>query len=235
MNPARGVLAPALSPEQAAATQDARATFRYFWRELTWEQRRQDPEVEMAGVKVALVEGAVVERGWLELRDFDGREVCGALVSEPDQLTSIARDDLIHVAPAEIEDWLLVLSGTVYGAFTIQALRAQLGRRERRRHDRDWGISFGEPGVVRRVHEGLDHPAAAGAVEVLRSDPDLVLEDGDDGVTALHREACAGNAALVEQLLRRGVERGGRTPAGDTALDLAERMGWPRIVEMLRQ
>jgi uncharacterized protein YegJ (DUF2314 family) len=231
----QAVVAPAESPELAAATKAARTTFRYFWRELTWEQRCEDTELEMAGVKVVLADGDEVERAWLEFRDFDGREVCGALVTEPALVTSVSPGDLVHVAPAEIEDWLLVVSGTVYGAFTIQALRAQLGRRERRRHDRAWGIAFGEPGVVRHVHEGLDHPAAVGAAEMLRTHPDMVLMDGDDGVTALHREACAGNAVLVELLLRRGADRDARTPEGDTALDLARRMGWPRIVEMLHQ
>lgn len=234
MTHARAILAPPENPELSSATDAARRTFRYFWRELTWEQRREDPELEMAGVKVALAEGDVVERAWLEFRDFDGREVCGALVTEPDRLTSVEPGDLVHVAPAEIDDWLLVLSDTVYGAFTIQALRAQLGRRERRRHDQAWGITFGEPGVVRHVHEGIDHPAALGAAEVLRSDPDLVLPDAGE-VTALHKEACAGNAALVELLLRRGADRDVRTPEGDTALDLAERLGWTRIVDLLRR
>jgi hypothetical protein len=38
-------------PEMQAAYEKARATFRYFWREVAWEQRRIVPGLDLAAVK----------------------------------------------------------------------------------------------------------------------------------------------------------------------------------------
>lgn len=61
------------------------------------------------------------------------------------------------------------------------------------------------------------------------------------GVTAMrvvckpsfHQESLAGNAAMVEELLKHGADRSLRTRAGDSAQDLAARMKWDGIVALL--
>ena len=69
--------------EQAAAK--ARQTFRFFWREMAWEQRRIVPGLELAAVKGAFSDpleiraenpgGFEVEHMWLLEVDFDGRQL----------------------------------------------------------------------------------------------------------------------------------------------------------------
>ncbi|MEP9364880.1 DUF2314 domain-containing protein [Nocardioides sp. CN2-186] len=231
------VVVPAETPELAAAMTSARGSIGIFWRELTWDQRRDDePMLERASVQVAVADPdrpGFVEHVWLEDLDFDGRQICGATTGSGGR---------VHATPEQIEDWLYSLFGTAYGGFTVQVHRSSLGLWERRRHDRAWRMRFGRPGDVRLMPEQdehpeylVEHPASLATADFLRSDPDLVLPDGDDGVTALHREACAGNAAIVEVLLERGADRDRRTPEGDTALDLARRMGWTRVVDLLQQ
>jgi len=51
------------SPQMLEANERARATFKYFWRELWWEQHRLVPALDLACVKVAFsqfVEGSAV-------------------------------------------------------------------------------------------------------------------------------------------------------------------------------
>ena len=55
-----------------------------------------------------------------------------------------------------------------------------------------------------------------------------------NGLTALHREALAGNLVQVRLLLAHGADTRVRTPSGLTALELAQRVGWPRVVEVLQ-
>ncbi len=45
--------APGADPAILAASERARATFKYLWRELTWEYRRIIPALELAAVKAA--------------------------------------------------------------------------------------------------------------------------------------------------------------------------------------
>lgn len=40
-------------PEMLAAYKNAQSTFKFFWRELSWEYRRIIPALEIAAVKVA--------------------------------------------------------------------------------------------------------------------------------------------------------------------------------------
>ena len=44
-------------PEMLRAHENARANFRYFWRELHWERRRIIPGLDLASVKAAIALG----------------------------------------------------------------------------------------------------------------------------------------------------------------------------------
>jgi uncharacterized protein YegJ (DUF2314 family) len=58
--------------ETAAAAERARASFKYFWRELSWERRRIVPGFDNACVKVAFADRGAVEHMWICDVDFDG-------------------------------------------------------------------------------------------------------------------------------------------------------------------
>ncbi|WP_217550983.1 DUF2314 domain-containing protein, partial [Pantoea sp. GbtcB22] len=87
--------------------------------------------------------------------------------------------------PNQISDWMYVIEGEVYGAFTVNLLRSRMGRREREEHDNAWGLSFGDPRKIRFVagNDSNDpsalgeHPMSEGMAESLRErlaeDPSL--------------------------------------------------------------
>lgn len=130
----------------------ARATFKYLWRELTWEYRRIVPALELSVVKVAFNDpGAgvdAVEHMWLSDVEFDGELISASLVNSPNALTSVKQGDRITFARDQLGDWMYVVNGRVYGGFTIQAMRARMAAGERRGHDRAWGFDFGDPSRV---------------------------------------------------------------------------------------
>ena len=63
------------------AIAEARKTFKYFWRELTWEYRRIIPALDLAAVKAAFNDpGAPVdhtEHMWVNDVSFDGDTLQG--------------------------------------------------------------------------------------------------------------------------------------------------------------
>ena len=145
--------------EQAAAK--ARQTFRFFWREMAWEQRRIVPGLDLAAVKGAFSDppeiraknpgGFEVEHMWLLEVDFDGRQLEGTLINSPHSLKSFQEGDRVTIAGRQIFDWMYVIAGNVYGGFTVDVLRSRMGRAERKQHDQAWGFDFGEVGVVNLV------------------------------------------------------------------------------------
>ena len=84
-----------------------------------------------------------------------------------------------------------------------------------------------------------EHPMSENMRERYASDlkeqHDMVSAALDDGWTLLQRDALAGNLAPVQVLRQLGADaHNQRTPQGDNALELAQRMGWTRVVEALR-
>lgn len=145
--------------EMQHAFERARETFRYCWRELSWEQRRIIPGLDVAAVKVgfadpdtdAAVDEVVSEQMWLNELEFDGQEITGTLLNEPQWLKSVEAGDRRSVRPGEISDWMYAVRRHVYGGYTIQLLRSRMGAAERVQHDRAWGMKFGAPDVLHVV------------------------------------------------------------------------------------
>src|SRR6185369_2858313 len=80
--------------------------------------------------------------------EFDGEVIGATLLNSPNEITSVKEGDKITLRKDQIEDWMHVLEGRVYGGFTIQVLRARMSSAERRSHDEAWGFDFGEPNRV---------------------------------------------------------------------------------------
>lgn len=145
--------------EQAAAK--ARQTFRYFWREMAWEQRRIVPGLDLAAVKGAFSDppeiqsqnpgGLSVEHMWLLDVDFDGRKLEGTLINSPLSLKTFKEGDRVTLSGKTLCDWLYVIGGNAYGGFTIDVLRSRMGKSERKQHDQAWGFDFGDVGIVNLV------------------------------------------------------------------------------------
>lgn len=149
-------------PEMQQAYENARATFRYFWREAAWERRRIVPALDLACVKAPFSDGEPqsgaqehpnVEHMWISEVDFDGQTISGVLLNDPNWLTSVQGGDAVQVLLSEISDWMYVVDDEVFGAYTVNLIRSRMDARERRAHDDAWGLNFGDPAKIRLVPE----------------------------------------------------------------------------------
>jgi len=140
-------------PGIEAAAKRAKGTFRYFWRELSWEYRRIVPGLDLAVFKVAFTDGddPPAEVMWVNEVNFDGYSLTGRLLNQPNWLKSINEGDQVKVPIKAITDWLYAIEGVAYGGFSVNAIRKQMGKRERKQHDDAWGMDFGDPDKVHLV------------------------------------------------------------------------------------
>ncbi|MDF1813317.1 MAG: DUF2314 domain-containing protein [Verrucomicrobiales bacterium] len=252
-------LSPRIRFDEAASK--AQATFRFFWRELSWERRRIIPALEQACVKVPFSDDdapSKIEHMWISEIDFDGKVVSGYLINEPNELKSVTVGQKVEVPLSGIEDWVFAIAGKAYGAFTVNLIRTRMSAAERKAHDAAWGLDFGDPkrprlypdensedtGLIdrlfpnnnRSIHQ--EHPMSLNMVpkfvEYLDKNPHSINQPDENGWTMLHSESLAGNRAPVEILLAKGADHTQQTRHGMTALDLAESLQWHSISEVLR-
>src|SRR5713226_5723933 len=102
-------------PEMQRAYENARAAFRYFWREVAWERRRIVPALDLACVKAPFSDGErgthaqgnpAVEQMWLGEVDFDGQCVSGVLLNAPNWLKTVKAGDSARIPLDQISDWM---------------------------------------------------------------------------------------------------------------------------------
>lgn len=138
-------------PDLRKACQVARANFRYFWRELSWERRRIVPGLDMAMVKLPFTDGprtdgnAEFEHMWIGDIEFDGDSIKGHLLNSPNWLTSVRQGDGVTTPFSHITDWMISAGGHAYGGFTVNLMRSRMGHKARDEHDLAWGLTFGDP------------------------------------------------------------------------------------------
>ncbi|WP_395738822.1 DUF2314 domain-containing protein [Prosthecobacter sp.] len=141
-------------PEMQKAYRSARETFRYFWRELAWEQRRIVPGLDMAMVKVPFTDGPRTdgnsehEHMWVGDVMFDGDSITGTLLNAPKWLTSVRKGQAVSVPFSSITDWMMTAGGRAYGGHTVNLMRARMDRSARAQHDQAWGLDFGDPSDI---------------------------------------------------------------------------------------
>lgn len=231
------------------AFEKAQETFKYFWRELSWEYRRIVPALDMAYVKIAFTEptenpdSPIVEHMWVGDIDFNGDVIRGRLINTPNELSTIKNGDDVVVPMEQLSDWLFASQDKTYGGFTIQQLRAQMSAEERKEHDDAWGLNFGdfnEVFVVFKEKENpenrIEHPMSINMKEslqeFLKTNPEQITNKDAEGYTFLHRETIAGNKTSVEILLQHGVDQQAKTQSGKTALDFAKQLNWEHLIPL---
>jgi uncharacterized protein YegJ (DUF2314 family) len=142
-------------PQMLQAYAAAQQSFKYFWRELSWERRRIVPGLDMAMVKLPFSDGprtdgqGEYEHMWVGDVDFDGETLTGELLNSPNWLASVKEGDAIRVPFAHLTDWMMTVDKRAYGGFTVNNMRAQMSSSERKQHDSAWGLDFGDPADVR--------------------------------------------------------------------------------------
>jgi uncharacterized protein YegJ (DUF2314 family) len=142
-------------PAMQLAYDAAQRTFKYFWRELSWERRRIVPGLDMAMVKLPFTDGpradgnGEFEHMWIGDVNFDGTTLSGELLNSPNWLTSVQEGNVVQSPFSELRDWLMTVDGKAYGAFTVNRMRAAMNSNERKKHDKAWGLDFGDPATAR--------------------------------------------------------------------------------------
>ncbi|MFD0700373.1 DUF2314 domain-containing protein [Myroides pelagicus] len=235
------------------AFKKAQDTFKYFWRELYWDNRRIVKGLDMASVKVAFTqefedqEGNAyteVEHMWIGDVFFDGLYIYGALLNEPNVLTNVQEGESVGVTIDQISDWLFLIEGKAYGGFTVQAMRSDMSEQELKAHDDAWGIDFGDFNDIHVVYKQneqpenlVEHPMSRSMKEslvgFLDQHPDEITLIDEDGFTFLHREAIAGNLSTIEVLLEKGADKTMKSEDGKTALEYAQLLNWEHIIPVL--
>jgi uncharacterized protein YegJ (DUF2314 family) len=245
-------------PDINLASKKARESFKYFWRELSWERRRIIPGLDISAVKLAFPTGKVtdsapsVEHMWVGNVNFDGLKVSGDLLNDPRWIDGIGSGDQIVMGFNDINDWIYSIDGMVYGAYTVNAIRLKMNSDQRRVHDDAWGLEFGDPREIQIVpdrylnqessnkdeYEIGEHPMSENmAVTIdceLSKNPEIVNQIDENGWTMLQYEALAGNLTPVKLLLKYGADKMIKNPDGLMAIDLAEVMKWHKIADFLR-
>ena len=230
------------------AFEQARESFRYFWRELYWERHRVVPGLDFAMVKICfldVVDGEEVgEHMWINDIDFDGETISGTLVNEPDAVQNVKNGDRVNAKIDEMSDWMFAAGGRAYGGFSVQAMRSRMQKGELKEHDKAWGLDFGDFNDILVVYEQkenpenlIEHPMSKNTHEqveqYIKEHPSMVTDADEFGYTQLHHEAIAGNLNLVNLLLENGADKNARTKSGKTAAEFAKQMGWEQIVKVL--
>ncbi len=142
-------------PQMRQAYENAQLSFKYFWRELSWERQRIIPGLELAAIKMPFTDGPrtdgnpAYEQMWCDDVNFDGETLSGKLLNAPNWLQSVKAGDSVRVPFAHLTDWMMAASGAAYGGFTVNLMRATMSAGERRAHDQAWGLDFGDPNHVR--------------------------------------------------------------------------------------
>lgn len=258
-------------PAMNRAFQLAKQTFRFYWRELSWERRRMIPGLEMDLVKLGFQDppesrrtgpnALEFEHMWISDVNFDGKTVSGTLMNQPREITSVKEGDQIQMPSRHISDWMYVIDDYVYGGFTIDVLRQQMPPNERQQHDNSWGLTFGQPGIVKVVPDqflGLDsnglsgeqpqdynlaaeteHPMSVNMRESLEGqlsqDPSFLTQVDERGYDLLQSLALAGSFDGVDVCLKHGADRKAVAANGASAMGLAKAFGWKRIIARLQQ
>jgi uncharacterized protein YegJ (DUF2314 family) len=248
--------------QMQAAHKKARANFKYFWRELAWERRRIVPGLDLAVVKAPFSDGPKsrkpeAEHMWLDEVDFDGKIISGVLVNSPRWLQSVRQGDRVEVPLAHISDWMYVQLGEVFGGYSINLMRSRMGSQERAEHDAAWGLKFGDPKKVYVVPEQKksggflsklfggekeeeigEHPMSENMGpdfrKQLQQNPSIVSSKDDRGWAFLHQQALAGSLATVKILVEFGADVNAVTDHGMTPLQLAQSLGWDKVVALLK-
>jgi uncharacterized protein YegJ (DUF2314 family) len=238
-------------PAMRKAYEAAQRSFRFFWRELSWERRRIIPALDMTIIKTPFTDGPrsdgnpEYEQMWLDEVEFDGTDLAGVLLNAPNWLTSVKQGDGVRVPFSRLTDWMMTSDDKAYGGYTVNLMRSRMSARERKAHDQAWGLDFGDPNEIRLIggaqsggeEKFADTPMCVNMLPKieaqLQEDRSIATSTDERGWTLLHSEAMAGNFGVVKLLVHYGASVDAKTPNGQDAAELARGIGWDEIAKYL--
>lgn len=231
---------PGDDPEMLEANEKARESFRYFWNQTSLDFNRIVPALELACVKAPFSDTpsdpqSRVEQMWVNEIEFDGTHVSGRLLNSPHHLTRVSAGDSVRFPVSHVSDWICVLEGEVYGAYTVQVIRGRMDDDERQSHDDAWGLDFPPPEMtmVPDRNDEFEQVIAQLILDQLEKEPTAANEVFEEGRTVLHLEALYGRTPCVEVLLQHGADLSARCDRGWTARDYAAALEWEEVLEVL--
>ena len=142
-------------PAMQQAYRAAQQTFKFFWRELSWERRRIVPGLDMHMIKLPFTDGPrsdgkpEFEHMWIGEVNFDGITLAGSLLNSPNWLRSVKQGDGVTAPFSNLTDWMMVADGKAFGGHTVNLMRSRMSASERKNHDNAWGLDFGDPADIR--------------------------------------------------------------------------------------
>lgn len=138
----------------------AKSTFKYFYRELFWENRRIVPGLELACIKVAVIDPTLdednIEFMWANDIEYDGETIVATLLNSPNNLTNVEEGDRLAFGMQQVCDWLYQVYEKVYGGFSINLMRSEMSDKERKDHDAAWAMDFGDYRLINLCYMGKD-------------------------------------------------------------------------------
>lgn len=130
------------------AMAQARKEFPVFWKAVSEDRKKKEPELEPAMVKVSFSDKGKegkegkVEHLWIGEVSYDGKMISGVVASEPADLKSVKLGEKVTFPLERLSDWLIVEKGVAKGAFTVNYLRKQMSAEERKEHDDSYPFRF---------------------------------------------------------------------------------------------
>lgn len=227
-------------PEMKKAAKQAQKTFKFFWKEVTLDFNRIVPALSLACIKLPFSDDpsnskSNVEHMWVEQIYFDGEKIHCVLINSPNWLKSVKAGDTVECKIGDIDDWMCVLGGKVYGGYSVQVIRSRMSETDRKSYDAKWGLKFPPPDVVNVPVETSEfEPVIAKLLkEQLEKDPSIINSTYDGGRSLLHLEALYGRKYSVKVLLDHGADPTKKCNRGWTPKDYAETLGWTEVIQLL--
>jgi uncharacterized protein YegJ (DUF2314 family) len=250
-------LSPSVDSEMDEASINARKSFKIFWRELSWEMRRIVPGHAINAVKRGFPtnknqeSNLSIEHMWVRDIEFDGQLLTGQLLNQPNEMEDLNQGDIVQFHYGEISDWMYLMDGEVYGAFTVNLLRSRMTNQELKQHDDAWRMDFGDPNdiyiapmlslsdflltpSIEVAEHQMSQNMADKSEEGIRGMGQQINDLSIFGMTMLQFESLAGNLAQVKILIKYGADQKIKNVNGQTAKDLAEMFNWIEILAVLK-
>jgi uncharacterized protein YegJ (DUF2314 family) len=127
------------------AMAQARKEFPTFWKAVSEDRKKEEPELLPAMVKASFGDPGDEEGGehlWIDEVSYDGKMISGVVASAPADLKSVKLGEKVKFPLERLSDWLFVEKGVAKGAFTVNYLRKQMSAKERKEHDESYPFRF---------------------------------------------------------------------------------------------